>query len=89
MSKLVQIKCTGDAKANKSTVQESSTVVVETVEKTGHGAEKHVSVMPHFNSDITKVTCKGLGLKKAHLNRANNFSIDASNAGVFGIPVQT
>lgn len=63
-------------------MQESSSVVVETVDKSSAaGKQQHVSIMPHFTSDATKVTCKGLGLKKAHLNRANNFTVNAGTAG--------
>ncbi|XP_068218759.1 filamin-A isoform X2 [Palaemon carinicauda] len=79
-----KVKCTGEAVADKGTVQESSSVVVETVEKVkssdkGHGVGG--VVIPRFTSDATKVTSKGLGLKKAHINRQNNFTVNASEAG--------
>ncbi|XP_066973718.1 filamin-A isoform X16 [Macrobrachium rosenbergii] len=79
-----KVKCTGDAVADKGTVQESSSVVVETVEKVkssdkGHGLGG--VVIPRFTSDASKVTSKGLGLKKAHINRQNNFTVNASEAG--------
>lgn len=76
-----KVKCTGEAIAEKGTVQESSSVVVETVDKSGHGKHHQGPVLPHFTSDASKVTSKGLGLKKAHLNRTNNFSINAASAG--------
>ncbi|XP_042868221.1 filamin-A-like isoform X2 [Penaeus japonicus] len=76
-----KVKCSGEAVAEKG-VQESSSVVVETVEKQksdkhGHGGP----IIPRFTSDASKVTSKGLGLKKAHLNRQNNFTVNASAAG--------
>ncbi|KAG0726642.1 Filamin-A [Chionoecetes opilio] len=76
-----KVKCTGEAIADKATIQESSSVVVETVEKTKHGDKTQHSIIPKFHSDATKVTSKGLGLKKAHINRQNNFTVNASGAG--------
>ncbi|XP_069165536.1 LOW QUALITY PROTEIN: filamin-A [Procambarus clarkii] len=77
-----KVKCTGEPHAEKGTIQESSSVVVETVEKTKSGALTHQGpVIPRFQSDATKVTSKGLGLKKAHINRQNNFTVNASTAG--------
>ncbi|MCL4132971.1 UNVERIFIED_CONTAM: hypothetical protein GTU68_020249 [Idotea baltica] len=76
-----KVKCTGEAIAEKGTVQESSSVVVETVDKSGQGKHQQGPVIPHFTSDASKVTSKGLGLKKAHLNRSNNFTISAGTAG--------
>lgn len=58
--------------------QESSSVAVETTEKLGkHRADN----MPKFRSDASKVTSKGMGLKRAHLNRQNTFTVNASTAG--------
>ena len=63
-------------------VNESSHVVVETVQKVSiKDEESHGPTMPKFNSDATLVTCKGLGLKRAHPGRQNNFTINASQAG--------
>lgn len=79
-----KVKCTGEAVADKGTVQESSSVVVETVEKHSSGSKDHGPtgiVIPKFESDASKVTSKGLGLKKAHINRQNNFTVNASDAG--------
>nr|XP_053627228.1 filamin-A-like isoform X8 [Cherax quadricarinatus] len=77
-----KVKCTGEAHAEKGTIQESSSVVVETVEKIKSGEKGHQGpVIPRFQSDATKVTSKGLGLKKAHINRQNNFTVNASTAG--------
>lgn len=77
-----KVKCTGEAHAEKGTIQESSSVVVETVEKTKSGEKGHQgTIIPKFHSDASKVTSKGLGLKKAHINRQNNFTVNASGAG--------
>ena len=76
-----KLKCTGEAIGEKSTVQESSSVVVETVEKSKGGKKEVAPVMPHFTSDASKVTSKGLGLKKAHMGRVNNFTLNAGGAG--------
>lgn len=77
-----KVKCTGEAHAEKGTIQESSSVVVETVEKTKTGDKgHHATIIPKFHSDANKVTSKGLGLKKAHINRQNNFTVNASGAG--------
>ncbi|XP_063851785.1 filamin-A-like isoform X6 [Scylla paramamosain] len=77
-----KVKCTGEAHAEKGTIQESSSVVVETVEKTKSGDKgHHGTIIPKFHSDANKVTSKGLGLKKAHINRQNNFTVNASGAG--------
>lgn len=44
-------------------------------------------VLPNFKSDASKVTSKGMGLKKAYLNKHNLFTIHAGDAGEleFGI----
>lgn len=61
--------------------QESSSVVVETVQKVSkHGAKG--PVLPLFKSDASKVTSKGLGLKKAFLQKQNQFTINATEAGL-------
>lgn len=77
-----KVKCTGEAIAQKGTVQESSSVVVETVAKINQQKLQHGPVMPHFTSDASKITSKGLGLKKANVGRANNFSLNAGVAGM-------
>ncbi|XP_048517320.1 filamin-A isoform X3 [Dendroctonus ponderosae] len=61
--------------------QESSSVVVETVQKIGKGANHRGPVLPHFKSDASKVTSKGMGLKKAYLAKQNQFTIAAQDAG--------
>ena len=73
--------CTGDELAETG-ASESSSVVVETVQKVSkHKAQG--TVLPKFKSDASKVTCKGLGLKKAYLQKQNQFTINASEAGEF------
>lgn len=78
-----KVKCTGMAKTDKALgINESSQVVVETVEKvSSKPEEKGGPSLPKFNSDASKVSSKGLGLKKAHPGRQNNFTINASQAG--------
>ena len=71
--------CTGEDLAERG-AQETSSVVVETVQKVSK-TKHHGSVLPHFKSDASKVTCKGLGLKKCYLAKQNQFTINASEAG--------
>lgn len=63
--------------------QETSSVVVETVHKVSK-AHKGGSgvVLPHFKSNATLVTSKGMGLKKAYIGKQNLFSLSATNAGL-------
>lgn len=61
--------------------QETSSVTVETVNKVAKGAQKQGPVLPHFKSDATKVTSKGMGLKKAYLNKHNQFTVHCGDAG--------
>jgi hypothetical protein len=60
--------------------QETSSVVVETVQKVAKS--KQVGpVLPLFKSDASKVTSKGMGLKKAYLQKQNMFTVHAGDAG--------
>ena len=59
---------------------EQSQVVVETVTKM---SKKQGDVMPKFKSEANRVECKGVGLKRAILNRQNTFNVSACNAGEF------
>ncbi|XP_043237014.1 filamin-A-like isoform X4 [Amphibalanus amphitrite] len=62
--------------------KEQSLVVVETIEKvSARKQENKGPSMPKFNSDATKVTSKGMGLKKAFVGRQNQFTVDAGKAG--------
>lgn len=38
--------------------------------------------MPKFKSEANRVESKGVGLKRAILNRQNTFNVNASNAGM-------
>ncbi|KOB78272.1 Filamin [Operophtera brumata] len=49
--------------------------------KLAKGAQKQGPVLPNFKSDATKVTSKGMGLKKAFLNKHNQFTVHAGDAG--------
>lgn len=60
--------------------QESSSVVVETVHKVSKSRVQGPT-LPHFKSDASKVTCKGMGLKKAYLQKQNQFTVHAGDAG--------
>jgi len=74
-----KVICTGEDLAERG-AQETSSVVVETVQKVSkyHGKGP---VLPLFKSDASKVTCKGMGLKKAFMQKQNQFTINAADAG--------
>ncbi|KAF9418631.1 hypothetical protein HW555_004597 [Spodoptera exigua] len=61
--------------------QETSSVTVETVQKVAKSMQKLGPVLPNFKSDASKVTSKGMGLKKAYLNKHNQFTVHAGDAG--------
>ncbi|XP_012258327.2 filamin-A isoform X3 [Athalia rosae] len=74
-----KVSCIGADLAERG-AQETSTVVVETVQKISKS--KQVGpVLPLFKSDATKVTSKGMGLKKAYLGKQNQFTVNAGEAG--------
>lgn len=54
---------------------------METVQKVSKSGQKQGPVLPNFKSDATKVTSKGMGLKKAYLNKHNQFTVHAGDAG--------
>lgn len=56
-------------------------MVVDTVAKFSKGGPKTAPMLPNFKSDATKVTSKGMGLKKAFLGKQNQFTVNASEAG--------
>ncbi|CAB3375901.1 Hypothetical predicted protein [Cloeon dipterum] len=74
-----KVTCTGDDLAERG-AQETSSVVVETVQKIGKGKPLG-PVLPNFKSDASKVTSKGMGLKKAYLQKQNQFTVSATDAG--------
>lgn len=61
--------------------QETSSVVVETVQKVSKTANNKGVILPNFKSDASKVQSKGMGLKKAYLAKQNQFTIQAQDAG--------
>lgn len=66
--------------------QETSSIVVETVQKISKS--KHAGpVLPLFKSDASKVTSKGMGLKKAYLGKQNQFTVSAGDAGTFCLTI--
>lgn len=56
-----------------------SQVVVETVTKTS--VMSKFSALPKFQSDASRVTCEGNGLKKAFRGKQSTFNVDTTNAG--------
>lgn len=60
--------------------QETSSVVVETVHKVAKN-NKQAPILPLFKSDASKVTSKGMGLKKAYLQKQNMFTVHCGDAG--------
>lgn len=64
--------------------QETTSVIVETVPKFAKGGAKAGPVLPNFKSDASKVTSKGMGLKKAFLGKQNQFTVNAADAGNYG-----
>lgn len=74
-----KIHCTGEATVDVG-AQETSSVVVETVAKVGKEMYKGPA-MPVFKSDASRVSCKGMGLKKAYIGKQNQFTVAANDAG--------
>ncbi|KAF2884976.1 hypothetical protein ILUMI_21197 [Ignelater luminosus] len=76
-----KVHSTGEAAVDVG-AQETSSVIVETtakVSKEGGGARGQV--LPLFKSDASKVTSKGMGLKKAYIGKQNQFTVAANTAG--------
>lgn len=59
--------------------QESTNVSVQTVAK--NSKNKNGPALPIFNADPSKVTVKGMGIKKAFIGKQNQFTVNASDAG--------
>lgn len=57
-------------------------MVVETVQKISK-VKATGPQLPHFKSNASKVTCKGVGLKKAYLQKQNQFTVSAGDAGAY------
>ncbi|XP_039299021.1 filamin-A isoform X2 [Nilaparvata lugens] len=74
-----KVTCTGDNLAERG-AQETSSVVVETVQKVGKNKAQG-PILPLFKSDASKVTSKGMGLKKAYLQKQNMFTVHCGDAG--------
>lgn len=60
--------------------QESVNVTVQTEAKTSTGRNTG-PVVPAVNADASKVSVKGMGIKKAFLGKQNQFQVNASEAG--------
>ncbi|XP_032664759.1 filamin-A isoform X4 [Odontomachus brunneus] len=74
-----KVPCTGSDLAERG-AQETSSIVVETVQKISKSKQAG-PVLPLFKSDASKVTSKGMGLKKAYLGKQNQFTVSAGDAG--------
>ncbi|XP_017473017.1 PREDICTED: filamin-A [Rhagoletis zephyria] len=75
-----KVNCVGDKLADEG-AQETSSVIVETVQKLAKGGKNTGVHMPTFKSDASKITSKGMGLKKAYMGKQNNFTVNATDAG--------
>lgn len=62
--------------------QETSSIVVETVQKISKSKQAG-PVLPLFKSDASKISSKGMGLKKAYLGKQNQFTVSAGDAGMY------
>ncbi|XP_025833644.1 filamin-A isoform X1 [Agrilus planipennis] len=77
-----KVACKGDRQLADTGAQETSSVIVETVAKVSKDTGGHKSpVLPHFKSDASKVSSKGMGLKKAYIGKQNQFTVSAGTAG--------
>lgn len=76
----IENNCIVGADLAERGAQETSSIVVETVQKISK-AKQVGPVLPLFKSDASKVTSKGMGLKKAYLGKQNVFTVNASDAG--------
>ncbi|XP_066588237.1 filamin-A isoform X2 [Prorops nasuta] len=74
-----KVPCSGADLAERG-AQETSSILVETVQKVSK-AKQTGPVLPRFKSDASKVTSKGMGLKKAYLGKQNVFTVNAADAG--------
>lgn len=79
-SNKIENNCIVGADLAERGAQETSSIVVETVQKISK-AKQVGPVLPLFKSDASKVTSKGMGLKKAYLGKQNVFTVNASDAG--------
>lgn len=59
--------------------QESTNCSVQTVAK--NSKNRNGPTLPIFNADASKVTVKGMGIKKAFVGKQNQFQVNASDAG--------
>lgn len=74
----------GDSKVADIGAQETSSVVVETIAKVSkEGGGCRGPILPQFKSDASKVTSKGMGLKKAYISKQNQFTVSANTAGKY------
>lgn len=72
-----KVPCSGSAVTDVGGKEQSS-VSVDTVAKQAKQKADH---LPRFRSDPNKVTSKGVGLKRAHLHRSSQFTVNCGDAG--------
>lgn len=63
--------------------QESTNVTFDTIEKVSKRDKRSGPLLPVFKADASKVTIKGMGLKKAFLGKQNQFQVNATDAGLY------
>ncbi|XP_031347323.1 filamin-A isoform X1 [Photinus pyralis] len=76
-----KVHSTGDSTMVDVGSQETSSVIVETVAKVSKEGGVKASILPVFKSDASKVSSKGMGLKKAYIGKQNQFTVSANTAG--------
>uniref|UniRef100_A0A8D8TMC5 Filamin-A n=2 Tax=Cacopsylla melanoneura TaxID=428564 RepID=A0A8D8TMC5_9HEMI len=74
-----KVNCTGKELGERGG-QETSSVTVETVHKVSKNKTAG-PIIPIFKSDAGKVTCKGMGLKRAYAQKQNMFTVHCTDAG--------
>ncbi|XP_022252251.1 filamin-A-like [Limulus polyphemus] len=72
-----RVRCTGPPVADCGE-HETSSIIVETAIKQ---ESQKVDGLPRFHSNASKVTSKGMGLKKAYFHKQNTFSVNCGDAG--------
>ncbi|XP_054724113.1 filamin-A-like [Uloborus diversus] len=72
-----KVFCSGHAVTDVG-AKEQSNVEVRTVAKQAKQKADH---LPRFRSDANKVTSKGIGLKRGHIHKPSNFTVNCGEAG--------
>lgn len=56
-------------------------MIVETIAKIAKAGKNTGAHIPIFKSDASKITSKGMGLKRGFMGKQNQFTIGATDAG--------